>query len=219
MSSNEREDYLINILRLSDGKTTVRTSDLADYMNIRPSSVTGMLKILKKEGLINYEKYKGISLTEEGERKARDLRRKHHIAERFFIDVLSMDHAAAHEQAHAAEHHLSEESANKMCHMMGTVVTEDCSTCSEPCENGIIAIKDLTTVRDMKQGSKGRIVHLSSNDTAIVKRLISMGFVPGREVELSAAVSDKGARILKMGAATIALDTELASAIFVSTER
>ena len=219
MSSNEREDYLINILRLSEGEGTVRTSDLADYMNIRPSSVTGMLKVLKREGLVNYQRYKGISLTEEGERRARDLRRKHHIVERFFTDVLSMDPAAAHEQAHAAEHHLSEESANRMCHMMGTKVDEDCSTCTEPCSDGIMMIRDLVAVRDMVQGDKGRIAYLSSNDTAIVKRLISMGFVPGRDVELSAIVSEKGARIIKMGAATIALDAELASAIFVNTER
>ena len=133
MSTDNREDYLINILRLTDGTGVVKTTELANYMDVSPASVTEMLKVLQKEGLVNYEKYKGVSLTDEGNIKARDLRRKHHIMERFLTDVLEIDHQDAHDQACAVEHSISEDTANKMCRMIGTKVDGDCGTCQNPC--------------------------------------------------------------------------------------
>ncbi len=214
MSTDNREDYLINILRITGGTGVVKTTELANYMQVSPASVTEMLKVLQKEGLVNYERYRGVSLTEEGNIKARDLRRKHHIMERFLTDVLEIDHKDAHDQACAVEHSISDDAANKMCRMMGTKVDEDCTTCKNPC-NSVVPI-DCMTVSEMKQGDVRTISHLSSEDGIAIRKLISMGFVPGREVELSASVSDKGARIVKIGNTVIALDKEMASAIYVS---
>ena len=215
MSTDNREDYLINILRLTEGSGVVKTTELANYMKVSPASVTEMLKVLQKEGLVNYERYRGVSLTEEGNIKARDLRRKHHIMERFLTDVLEIDHQDAHDQACAVEHSISEDAANKMCRMTGTRIDEDCGTCQNPCHS---TVDICVRASDLKQGEKGRISHLSSDDASVVRRLISMGFVPGRDVELTASVSDKGARIIRIGETTIALDKDMASAIHVNTE-
>ena len=215
MSTDNREDYLINILRLTEGTGVVKTTELANYMKVSPASVTEMLKVLQKEGLVNYERYRGVSLTDEGNTKARDLRRKHHIMERFLTDVLELDHLEAHEQACAVEHSISEDAANKMCRMTGTKVDGDCGTCQNPCH---VTIDECIRASEMKQGDKGLISHLSSDDGAVIRKLVSMGFVPGRSIELSASVSDKGARIIKIGETVIALDKDMASAIYVTTE-
>ena len=86
MTTGNREDYLINILRLTEGEGVAKTTELATYMNVSPASVSEMIKVLAKEGLVNYEKYKGVSLTEEGLTYARQLRKKHHVLERFLTD-------------------------------------------------------------------------------------------------------------------------------------
>ena len=218
MSTDNREDYLINILRLTEGKGVVRTTELAEYMEVSPASVTEMLKVLQKEGLVNYERYRGVSLTERGNMKARDLRRKHHIMERFLTDVLEIDHKDAHDQACAVEHSMSDDAANRMCRMMGTKVDGDCATCSNPCTGLEGTSGKCLQVSAMVQGDKGTISHLSSDDPGMIRKLISMGFVPGRYVELSTYVSDKGARIIRIGDTTIALDLGMASAIFVNVE-
>ena len=217
MSSDEREDYLINILRITGGTGTVKTTELARFMNVTPASVTGMLKVLHREGLVNYERYMGVSLTEEGLQKAKDLRRKHHIMERFLTDVLDMDPESAHTQAHAVEHSLSDDAANKICRIAGTKTDSDCSTCDNPC-NGRVSISDCISVADMKVGAGGIISHLSSGDSSVIRRLISMGFVPGRDLTVSSIVSDRGARVLSIGDTTIALDREMAAAIYVNAE-
>ena len=216
MGNDNREDYLINILRLTEGGTAVGTSALADYMGISPGSVTEMLKVLKKDGYVNYEKYRGVSLTESGYRVARDLRRKHHIMERFLTGVLDMDSETAHEQAHIMEHAISDDAADKICRIAGTSVDQDCATCAHPCSERDMGVKSGIPVIELSVGESATISHLSSDDKTVVRKLISMGFIPGREIELSAAVSDKGARIIRIGETSIALDRDMASAIFVN---
>ena len=138
--------------------------------------------------------------------------------ERFLTDVLEIDHKDAHDQACVVEHSISDDAANKMCRMMGTKVDSDCGTCTNPCHEVIADLGSCKAVSDMGQGDKGTISHLSSDDGAMVRKLISMGFVPGREIELSASVSDKGARIIRIGETTIALDRSMASVIYVNVE-
>ncbi len=215
MKHEGREDYLINILRLTEGKGNVRTSEIADYMDLSPGSVTEMLKILSREGYVNYERYHGVSLTPSGLEVARGLRRKHHIMERFLTGVLDMDDDAAHEQAHIMEHAISDDAAEKICRITGTSVDPDCSTCSNPCFDRDTSAASGESLADLDVGQKGTISHLSSDDGSIIRRLISMGFIPGREVELSASVSDKGARIIRLGQSSIALDRNMAAAIYV----
>jgi Fe2+ transport system protein FeoA len=71
----------------------------------------------------------------------------------------------------------------------------------------------------MEVGESGTIVRLTSDDDSIIKRLISMGFVPSRPLMLASSVSSRGARVVRIGYATIALDAEMASAVFVRRSR
>ena len=199
VGNDSREDYLINILRLSEDGTAVGTSALADYMGVSPGSVTEMLKVLKREGYVNYEKYRGVSLTESGYRIARDLRRKHHIMERFLTNVLDMDKDNAHEQAHIMEHAISNDAAERICRITGTNVDPDCATCTDPCTDSVSPVSISISVVEMKVGDSGTISYLSTEDGSVARRLISMGFVPGRDVELTSVVSEKGARIIRLG--------------------
>lgn len=215
MTTGNREDYLINILRLTEGEGVAKTTELATYMRVSPASVSEMIKVLAKEGLVDYEKYKGVSLTEKGLVLARQLRKKHHVVERFLTDYLNIDHQTAHEEACRIEHAISDESAIKMCHMMGTPVDVDCQCCITPCKAVSDGVMNIVPLNRLAQKQSGRISHIKSDDTDIVKKLISMGFVPGREVSIEAILSDGGPRVARIGDATMALEFRLASCIYV----
>ena len=208
MSTGGREDYLINILRLAEGEGVVRTSKLASFMKVAPASVTEMLHTLSDAGLVNYEKYRGVSLTPKGMECAQNLRRKHHIVERFLTDVLDIDHQAAHDEACLMEHAISDDSANRMCRIIGTRVDCDCGTCNNPCNSH----KCEYTLSDLSSGDVGIISHLKSNDLSKVKKLLSMGFIPGREVVLESKQIN-GPRVVRIGDSIFALDTDLASTV------
>lgn len=215
MSTDNREDYLINILRLTNGSDTVKTTDIAKYMNVAPASVTEMLKVLSKDGLVNYERYRGVSLTEEGKRVARNLRRKHHIMERFLMDVLNVNSEAAHEGACAFEHSMSDEAAVRMCHLIGTKVDGDCETCPDPCDDmtGVTTIS--SRISDMEIGKAAIITHVKHNDMDSLKRFISMGLVPGKDISLES--KETGAYIVRIDGSAMAIDPETAAAVYIES--
>jgi len=218
MTTGNREDYLINILRLTEGENTTKTTEVADYMGVSPASVTEMLKVLASEGLVEYERYHGVKLTEEGLAYARVIRKKHHVLESFLINVLSVDRTTAHNEACRLEHALSEESAIKMCQMMGTQVDSDCQSCSVPCKAASSEGTNITaSLSDLNPGERGIISHLSNGDARTVKKLIMMGFIPGRELTLDSILPEENMTIISVGDSVVALTSDLASSIYIDT--
>lgn len=213
MSSENREDYLINILRLTDGDKNVKTSKLAAFMNVAPASVTEMLRVLADSGYVNYVKYQGVSLTPEGLAYARNIRRKHHVIERFLTDVLGIDHENAHNQACLMEHSVSDDSINRICRMIGTKIDHDCSTCDNPC-GGITIIG--TTALQMSVGDEATISHIQGTNGSDVRKLVSMGFAPGRSVRLAGI--ENGTRIFECGELTVVVEDRLASIVVIDME-
>jgi len=218
MTTGNREDYLINILRLTEGEVTTKTTELAVYMGVSPASVTEMLKILANEGLVEYERYHGVKLTEEGLTYARLIRKKHHVIESFLINVLNVDRMTAHDEACRMEHTLSEESAIKMCQMMGTHVDSDCQSCSTPCKAASSEGLHITaSLSNLNPGERGVISYLKNNDPMIIKKLIMMGFIPGRILTLDAAPSEENTTVVVVENSVVALATDLASSVYIDT--
>ena len=218
MTTGNREDYLINILRLTEGENATKTTELATYMSVSPASVTEMLKALANEGLVEYERYHGVKLTEEGLVYARLIRKKHHVLENFLINVLNVDRNTAHNEACRLEHALSEESAIKMCQMLGTQVDSDCQSCSTPCKAASSdGIHITASLSDLSPGEHGIISHLKNNDSKIIKKLIMMGFIPGRELTLDSNSPGENMTVVNVENSVVALTADLASSVYIDT--
>ena len=104
--SDRVEDYLEVISELVDMKGYAATLDISRYMNVSAPSVTKMLKKLDAEGFLEYEKYYGINLTEEGQRVADMIKQKHGILLEFF-EILGIGKEIANQDAEGIEHHLN----------------------------------------------------------------------------------------------------------------
>ena len=215
MTSDNREDYLISILRLSDGERNVKTTELASFMGVSPASVTEMTKILAADGLVIYEKYKGIRLSEEGLAVARQVRKKHHVIEQLLVNCLGMDHQEAHNEAHKMEHSISDSTSIRICNMVGNPVDEDCTCCPDPCKRYNQGSTNIIQLNKMAKNKSGVISYIKSEDADVIKRLSSIGFVPGREVKIESILMDGGDRVIKVGDNLIALSYDLASAVYV----
>ncbi|MCB1233650.1 MAG: transcriptional regulator MntR [Verrucomicrobiae bacterium] len=100
------EDYLEKILELIDAKGYARVADIAESFGIAPPSVSNMVRRLDEKGLVNYEKYRGMTLTEEGERLARRIIKRHEILAEF-LDLLGIDAETAYRDVEGMEHHIS----------------------------------------------------------------------------------------------------------------
>lgn len=92
------EDYLVVLYELRRSKGYVVMGEVANRLDVSPPSVTNMLKRLQREGYIKYERYKGVTVTEMGERVAKQLLRKRHILLEF-MNMLGIDKTEAHQEA------------------------------------------------------------------------------------------------------------------------
>lgn len=111
--SESVEMYLKEIYLLSRDGDPARTGAIADRLEVSPPSVTQMLSRLQEQGLLEYEKRRGASLTADGETQARDLLAKHCLIERFLVEGLGVTDGF-HEEACRLEHALSDDVAARL---------------------------------------------------------------------------------------------------------
>jgi Mn-dependent DtxR family transcriptional regulator len=105
-SSAAVEDYLERILELINSKGYARVVDIASGLNISQASVTNMVQRLDAEGLLKYEKYRGLVLTTAGETLARNITHRHHLLTDF-LKLFGIDDHVIHHDVEGMEHHIS----------------------------------------------------------------------------------------------------------------
>ena len=100
------EDYLERILELINSKGYARVVDIATSLKISQASVSNMIQRLDGEGLLKYEKYRGLVLTAAGETLARNIARRHELLTDF-LTLLRLDKQVIHHDVEGMEHHIS----------------------------------------------------------------------------------------------------------------
>ena len=112
-TSVSAEDYLERIHELITEKGYARAVDIANALGISQPSVTSMVQKLANEGLLNYEKYRGLTLTEEGKRVALAIHERHEILKRF-LSLLNVSQKAQERDIEGLEHHISDETVQAL---------------------------------------------------------------------------------------------------------
>jgi len=105
-SSTRMEDYLEVISELVELKGYATTLDISRYLSVSAPSVTKMLQRLDDGGYLEYEKYRGINLTQKGNQIAGTIRQKHGILLEFF-EILGIGSDTANRDAEGLEHHIN----------------------------------------------------------------------------------------------------------------
>lgn len=120
MASETVENYLKCIYALQDlSDKGVSTNAIAEKLETQASSVTDMLKKLKQRGLVAYKKYYGARLTEEGERMAVNIVRRHRLWEVFLVEKLGFNWDEVHDLAEELEHVDADRLIDRLDHFLG----------------------------------------------------------------------------------------------------
>lgn len=104
--SQTAEDYLERIHELIEEKGYARVVDIASSLDVKQASVTNMVQKLDELGYLNYQKYRGLVLTEEGRTIALSIQKRHEMLSRFF-SLFGIDAATQQSDIEGIEHHLS----------------------------------------------------------------------------------------------------------------
>ncbi|MBK8634364.1 MAG: metal-dependent transcriptional regulator [Saprospiraceae bacterium] len=104
-ATTAEENYLKAIFKIAEKeKKSVSTNSLARALQTSPASITDMIKKMADKNLLNYEKYKGVTLTIDGNKIATELIRRHRLWEVFLVEKLRFAWHQVHEIAEELEH-------------------------------------------------------------------------------------------------------------------
>ncbi|UOY93968.1 transcriptional regulator MntR [Ectobacillus sp. JY-23] len=113
MPTPSMEDYIEQIYLLIEEKGYARVSDIAEALNVHPSSVTKMVQKLDKDEYLIYEKYRGLILTTKGKKIGKRLVYRHELLEQF-MRIIGLDEAKIYDDVEGIEHHLSWEAIDRI---------------------------------------------------------------------------------------------------------
>jgi DtxR family Mn-dependent transcriptional regulator len=121
MPSSTAEDYLRCILieEQRDPQTRVSTGRLAEHLGLSPGSVTAMVQSLAESGLLVYERYAGVRLTDGGRRTALEVMRRHRLLELFLVEIVGLDWSEVHGEADRLEHVVSSRLVERVDVLLG----------------------------------------------------------------------------------------------------
>ncbi|GEN52101.1 MULTISPECIES: transcriptional regulator MntR [Halobacillus] len=113
MPTPSMEDYIEQIYILIEDKGYARVSDIAENLQVHPSSVTKMVQKLDRDQYLNYEKYRGLILTPKGKKVGKRLVYRHELLEQF-LEIIGVDQANIYDDVEGIEHHMSWNSIDRI---------------------------------------------------------------------------------------------------------
>ena len=170
MNSQSEEDYLKALYHLEMEFDSVSTNSIADYLDMKPSSVTDMLKKLAEKKFINYQKYKGTSLTKKGKLIALSIIRKHRLWETFLVDKLGFGWDQVHIIAEQLEHIKSEELIENLDNFLGNPKYDPHGD-PIPNKDGEIEKMNQKLLVELKASQKGIITGVKKGTASLLNYL------------------------------------------------
>jgi DtxR family Mn-dependent transcriptional regulator len=234
MAQEQVEEYLEAIYDIAGTEGAAKTTAIAKCLKVAPASVTEALQNLAEKNLVNYEPYKGASLTDEGKKIAETIKRKHRLLEVFLADVLHINRAKVHDEACRMEHTISEDTENALCRMLnaparcphGSPISPctkgigSCSECDAVTGSAVPFLNDLRTsaiipITDLGAQEKGTIAFIRG-DCKVVQRLSDLGLTLGTTVSVTRKAPMKGPVEVFVRRTKLAIDHAIAENIFVN---
>jgi len=216
MESISVQDYLQMIYRLQEEQVRVSTSALAGRLGVAPASVTGMIRKLHRDGLVEYARYRGVVLTVEGQNAALRVLRRHRLWELFLTEVLGLSWDEVHVEAHRLEHATSERVAERLAAFMQQPEADPHGQ-PIPAGDGQFPTRETVALLDAEVGRSVRVVEVPDGDAALLRRLADWRLVPGASVTLLERDEASGAVRVQAGGKNRLLEEGLAASVQVTS--
>jgi DtxR family Mn-dependent transcriptional regulator len=212
------ENYLKQIYRLSKPGQPVSTNAIANCIQTKASSVTDMLDKLAVKKLIEYEKYKGVSLTVFGKKTALSIVRKHRLWEVFLVEKLGFTWDKVHEIAEQLEHIQSDELIDKLDAFLGRPKFDPHGE-PIPDAQGKVKNQKLKLLSECSANIHFIMAEVNDDSAAFLQHLDKTGLKLGNELVVTEIVDyDKSLHVLVNGKKNIVISNNIAKNIFVTVK-
>jgi len=206
------EEYLECIYKLQEKSGVARTSDIVKSLGVTPGTVTNTVEWLEKEDLVTHKPYKGVKLTQKGQKIALQVIRKHRLSERLLVDILHMERDKVHDAACKLEHSITDEMIKPL-----EKALHHPKTCPHgnpiPTEDGKIIEETSRSLLYLAVGEQSTIVKITEESSDLLHYLDKLGLAPKASVEILEKAPFDGPITVKVGSTNHAISRAIASII------
>jgi DtxR family transcriptional regulator, Mn-dependent transcriptional regulator len=216
MNSQSEEDYLKALYHLEMDFDAVSTNSIADYLKMKPSSVTDMLKKLAEKKFINYQKYKGTSLTKKGKLIALSIIRKHRLWETFLVEKLGFGWDQVHIIAEQLEHIKSEELIENLDAFLGNPKYDPHGD-PIPNKDGEIEKMNQKLLVELKADQKGIITGVKKGTASLLNYLDKEKVKLGDSVKVMEILEFDGTYIVEVNKRKLTFSEKICQNLLLET--
>jgi DtxR family Mn-dependent transcriptional regulator len=213
------QDYVKNIYELTENGKSASTNALAEKLDVKPGSVTGMIQKLAsaKPALVEYQKHQGVTLTKEGRKAALEVIRHHRLLEAWLVQTLGYSWDEVHEEAERLEHVISEDFERRIAAAMGHPARDP--------HGELIPTADLKMPFDeslplsaLRPNRTATIKRVKASDTKLLRYLKGLGLVPGTQIRVTDYSPFDHNLTVKVGRKSFVLGLNITGKIFVEED-
>jgi DtxR family Mn-dependent transcriptional regulator len=206
------EDYLKVIYHLSLRGVPAGTNDIAHQLDLSPPSVSGMIKRLAEQGLLEHAPYKGVELTEDGRKLALRIIRRHRLLEAYLVHFLGYDWDTVHEEAERLEHAVSDILIERMASALGNPRVDPHGD-PIPTADGNIVEQVFTPLPEVEVGATVEVRRVDASQPDRLRYLATLGLKPGTRLTVLDRQPFSGPITIKAGDQDNIIGHELAMAV------
>lgn len=210
------EDYLATIYALNAEGKVVIGARLAEHLGISAPAVTETLQRLTREGLVTLDERKEVHLTDKGKEIAEEMVRRHRLAERWLTDVLGLDWADAHTEAHRFEHAMSPKVEERLAKLLGNP-----QTCphGSPIPGSGASLESPGQPLDQVGDNNSVVVERVTEEAEIDRRLLDYlqrsGITPGARLDVMEVAPWAGTMTIEVNGREVVLGLPAAAKVLV----
>lgn len=211
------EDYLKAIYRLTPQGRPASTSEIAQRLDLAPASVSGMVKRLSEQGLLEHVRYRGVQLTPEGRRAALRMLRRHRLIEAYLVAFLGYTWDTVHDEAERLEHAVSDALVDRMAAVLGHPSVDPHGDPIPTPEGDILEVAS-TPLAEVPSGATVEIRQVEEGQPERLRYIASVGLRPGVRVTVVDRQPFQGPITIEIDGRTHAIGNELAQVVRCVTD-
>lgn len=216
MPSISTENYLKALYNYENSTSdSVNRISIANQLSVSNAAISDMAKKLSNQGLISYEKYKGMELTSEGKKIALRVIRRHRLWELFLINVLGLPWSEVHKEAEKLEHHSSEILIDKLDEYLGHPEFDPHGH-PIPRKNGSVpSIPELIHLSETSAGKFYEFVQVDDRDEKLIDYLTKVGLLLHTVFEVKDRLEFDGSLTIFFDNKSLSLSKKISESIYV----
>jgi DtxR family Mn-dependent transcriptional regulator len=182
--SESVENFLKAVYTLQhETEERVSTNALADALGVKAPSVTDMARRMEDAGLVNYEKYRGVVLTETGKNIALKVIRRHRLIELYLVRELNYALHEVHDEAESLEHAVSDRFIEALALKLDNPEIDPHGD-PIPTADGNITVRDLIPLPELPINRSAVVARLQAISSEMLQYILDRGFHLDRTVKM-----------------------------------